>query len=42
MEFLLETHSQPDIHDGLNIDQDLPYTYADNFSRDKIKINNVW
>ena len=27
-------------HDGLKIDQDLPYSEADNFSRNKIK-NNI-
>ena len=26
------------VHDCLQIDQDLPYSYADKFSRDKIKI----
>ena len=28
------------INDRLKINQDLPYSYADNFSRDKIKNNN--
>ena len=28
------------VHDGLKIDEDLPNSYADNFSRDKIKNNN--
>ena len=28
------------IHDGLMIDQDLPYSHEDKFSRDKIKNNH--
>ena len=28
------------VHNGLKIDQDLPNSYEDNFSRNKIKKNN--
>ena len=28
------------VYDGLKIGQDLPYSYMDNFSRDKIKNKN--
>ena len=29
------------VHDGWKVEQDIPNSYADNFSRDKLKNDNI-